>query len=478
MSTTGPLDPAAAGRPADRGRGGSPAAVVLAVARAPFTGRAWRELLFCAIEVPLGLCVLVFPIALMAVPLAVVLLLYRGPALGWPAPAHVAGFAAALAGVVAVVVLALLVLPPRIGRGLGAAHRRLAARLLGERIAGPPPPVRRHRGAAGWLGATARDGPGWRAAAYLLVKLPVTAGELYAAFLAAVGLANLTYPFWWPMFRNHPAGTQLRPVAALTPFGSLHIATFPGTFAALAAGAAMLLAAPWLARAVSAADRWLMRGLLGPGRLAQRVADLEQTRAMAVEDSAATLRRLERDLHDGAQVRLATVAMNLGLAREKLGDDASPAVRELVDAAHQGAKDALTDLRNLARGIHPPALDNGLADALATLAAGSAIPAKLTTAIPQRPAPAIETIAYFCAAELLANAAKHSHANTIAIDVTERERMLVLRVSDDGRGGADPARGSGLSGLAQRVRTVDGRLEIASPAGGPTQVTAELPLRA
>jgi signal transduction histidine kinase len=170
--------------------------------------------------------------------------------------------------------------------------------------------------------------------------------------------------------------------------------------------------------------------------------------------------------------------MNLGLAREKLGDDASPAVRELVDAAHQGAKDALVDLRNLARGIHPPALDNGLADALATLAAGSAIPAGLTTAIPHRPAPAIETIAYFCAAELMANAAKHSHANTIAIDVTERDRILVLRVSDDGRGGADPARGSGLSGLAQRVRTVDGRLEIASPPGGPTQVTVQLPLRA
>jgi signal transduction histidine kinase len=486
MGTTGPVNPAAAEPPSGHGPdapgtpGDSPGtlpAAALAIARAPFTGRAWRELLFCAIEVPLGLCVLVFPIALTALPVVVILLLYRGPALGWPAPAHVAGVVAALGGVVIVVVLALLFLAPRIGRGLGAAHRRLAARLLGERIAGPPP-IRRGRGGIGRLGATVRDGPGWRAAAYLLVKLPVTVGEAYAAFFAAAGVANLTYPFWWPLFRNHPPGVGLQPVDALTPFGTLHIATFPGTFAAFAAGAAMLLAAPWLARVVSSADRWLMRGLLGPGRLAQRVADLEQTRTLAVEDSAATLRRLERDLHDGAQVRLATVAMNLGLAREKLGDDASPAVRELVDAAHQGAKEALVDLRNLARGIHPPALDNGLADALATLAAGSAIPAGLTTAIPQRPAPAIETIAYFCAAELLANAAKHSHANAIAIDVTERDRMLVLRVSDDGRGGADPARGSGLLGLAQRVRTVDGRLELASPPGGPTQVTVELPLRA
>jgi signal transduction histidine kinase len=458
MAATGPVNPAAADQPAGRGpggpgrvggslarpgrAGGSPAAPALAVARAPFTGRAWRELLFCAIEVPLGFCVLVFPIALLALPLGV----------------------------------ALLVLAPRIARRLGAAHRRLAARLLGEDIPGPPP-IRRGRGVGGWLGATVRDGPGWRAAAYLLVKLPVTVGELYAVFFAAAGLANLTYPFWWPLFRNHPPDVRLGPVYALTPFGALRIETFPGTFAACAAGAAMVLAAPWAARAVSSADRRLMRGLLGPGRLAQRVADLEQSRALAVDDSAAMLRRLERDLHDGAQVRLATLAMNLGMAREKLGDDASPEVRELVDAAHQGAKEALIDLRNLARGIHPPALDNGLADALATLAASSAIPAGLTAAIPQRPAPAIETISYFCAAELLANAAKHSYANRVTIEVAEHDQMLVLRVGDDGRGGADPARGSGLSGLAQRVRTVDGSLEIASPPGGPTQITVRLPLR-
>ena len=482
MAATGPVNPAAADQPAGRGpgapgrAGGSPAAPALAIARAPFTGWAWRELLFCAIEVPLGFCVLVFPIALAGLPLAVTLLVHGGQRLADPAPAHPGAVVTVFGGVVLAAALALLVLAPRIARRLGVAHRRLAARLLGEDIPGPAP-IRRGRGVAGWLGATVRDGPGWRAAAYLLVKLPVTVGELYAAFFAAAGLANLTYPFWWPLFRNHPPGVRLGPVYALTPFGALRIETFPGTFAACAAGVAMVLAAPWAARAVSSADRWLMRGLLGPGRLAQRVADLEQSRALAVDDSAATLRRLERDLHDGAQVRLATLAMNLGMAREKLGDDASPEARELVDAAHQGAKEALIDLRNLARGIHPPALDNGLADALATLAASSAIPAGLTAAIPQRPAPAIETIAYFCAAELLANAAKHSYANRVTIEVAEHDQMLVLRVGDDGRGGADPARGSGLSGLGQRVSTVDGCLEIASPPGGPTRVTVRLPLR-
>jgi signal transduction histidine kinase len=259
----------------------------------------------------------------------------------------------------------------------------------------------------------------------------------------------------------------------------VHIATYPGTFLAFAAGVAMVLAAPWVTRAVVLSDRWLLHGLLGPGRLAARVRDLERTRALAVDDTAALLRRVERDLHDGAQIRLATLAMHLGMAREKLADAPDvTAARELVDAAHRDAKDALAELRDLARGIHPPVLDNGLADALATMAASSAIPVELTSDIPERPTPAIETIAYFCAAELLANAAKHSNATTIRILAAGRDGMLLLSVSDDGTGGADPAGGSGLSGLAQRVRTVDGRLEITSPRGGPTRITAELPLRA
>jgi len=276
---------------------------------------------------------------------------------------------------------------------------------------------------------------------------------------------------------------RLSPVVAATPFPgrALHIGTYPGTFAAFGIGVIMVLAAPWVTRAVVAADRWLLRGLLGQGRLAERVRDLEQTRALAVDDAAALLRQVERDLHDGAQIRLATLAMHLGMAREKLGDDGQPldvaAARELVDAAHRGAKDALAELRDLARGIHPPVLDNGLADALATLAASSAIPVELATDIPARPTPAIETIAYFCAAELLANAAKHSRAGRIGLRATGRDGTLLLSVTDDGAGGADPG-GGGLSGLTQRVSTVDGRLEIASPAGGPTRVTVRLPLRA
>jgi signal transduction histidine kinase len=171
--------------------------------------------------------------------------------------------------------------------------------------------------------------------------------------------------------------------------------------------------------------------------------------------------------------------MNLGMAREKLDADDDATVRELIDSAHRNAVDALADLRDLARGIHPPVLDAGLASALATLAASSAVPASVSADIAQRPAPAIETIAYFCAAELIANATKHSYANEIKINIyTERSGLLHLDVGDDGIGGADASRGSGLAGLAQRVSTVDGRIEVSSPPGGPTVVTVLLPLKA
>jgi signal transduction histidine kinase len=469
MGTIGRVS-ATTASPSPGSRAGGPAALARPLLLGPFTRRARRELLFCLAGIPLGLCVLVVPYLGVGVALAVALLT-PGDDLTW-----VAGVAAILA------LLGLVALATRIGRGVGGVHRRLAARLLDERVA-PPPPRRPGRGVLGRLGAGLRDGPGWRAVAYQLLKLPAAFLEGYAAYLWLGGLVNLTYPFWWGLFRNHPPGVTLGPVLAASPFPgrTLHITTFAGTFAAFAVGAAMLLAAPWVTRAVVSADRRLLRGLLGPGRLAQRVRDLEHTRALAVDAAAARLRRVERDLHDGAQVHLATLAMHLGMAKEKLGHDGDPPdvarARELLDAAHRGAKDALGELRDLARGIHPPVLDNGLEDALATLAATSAIPVELRCDLPERPAPAIETIAYFCAAELLANAAKHSHATLVTIQAAGRDGMLVLSVGDEGVGGADPARGSGLSGLSQRVRTVDGRLEVASPPGGPTRITIQLPLR-
>jgi signal transduction histidine kinase len=221
-----------------------------------------------------------------------------------------------------------------------------------------------------------------------------------------------------------------------------------------------------------------------------RVRELEHSRARVVDDSAARLRRIERDLHDGAQAQMVAVAMKLGLAREKLGgtiagttvDGTAQAdlvrVLELVEAAHRGAKEAITELRDLARGIHPPVLDQGLGAALATLAARSEVPVELLVDLPERPSAGIETIAYFCAAELLTNVAAHSGAPHATLEASHVHGLLQVRVSDDGCGGARLEERGGLAGLADRVRAVDGRLQVCSPPGGPTVVAIELPTHA
>jgi signal transduction histidine kinase len=212
---------------------------------------------------------------------------------------------------------------------------------------------------------------------------------------------------------------------------------------------------------------------------AERARELQERRARAVDESAARLRQIERDLHDGAQVRLAALAMTLGEIKENLeqgtDDDRTLA---LAGAAHQNAKDTLAELRDLARGIHPPVLDRGLGAALGILAGTSAIPVELTVTVTERPSPAIEAIAYFCAAELLANATKHSGASRVTISLREQESGLLMSVADDGAGGARLVPAGGLAGLLERVQTVDGRLEVDSPPGGPTIVTVELPRHA
>ncbi|MEV4619890.1 sensor domain-containing protein [Asanoa sp. NPDC049573] len=434
--------------------------------RAPFTTLALRQAVFCVAGVAGALAVLAVPASVPA--LGAFVLWASGALATRPTPT-----VAPLFLVLFPLTLALLVvLAAPIGRAMGAAQRSLAARLLGVRVDPPPPrPSKR-------LGALVADGPGWRAVGYGLLKVPLAIPAGYGAFCYVFGLVNLSYPVWWPLFRNHPPGTTLGPVRALTPFGTLGTRTFAGTFLIAAAGLAMLYVAPWLMRAATALEVAAMRRLLGPRRLAERVRQLQVTRAQAIDDAAAMMRRLERDLHDGTQIRLATLAMNLGMATEKLGADGPPPdlaqARELVVLAHRGAKDALADLRDLVRGIHPPVLDNGLGDALATLATSSAIPVAVDVDLPDRPAPAIETIAYFCAAELLANAAKHSRASRVGLGVVGAGGRLTLTVEDDGVGGADPA-GPGLSGLARRLAVVDGRIRVDSPPGGPTRVGIELP---
>ena len=426
------------------------------VLQAPLTRRTRRELLYCGVGGLAGVAGFWITLVLLA--------------LGLTVSASVLG---------TVVGLLLITVTLRLSRRLGSLHRRLSNRLLGLQVEAPPR-FQPGTGVLGRLDRRLRDRAAWRAIWYSLVKLPVSFVQLYAVVLIVCGLVDLCYPVVWLLFRDHPGGNPA-PLAALQPLpfgGSIKVYSFPGTYLAALLGAVCVVAGAWVVRGINAGDRALVRGLLGPSTMAERVSELERTRTLAVEDSAAALRRVERDLHDGAQMRLAALAMNLGMAREKLDED-DATVRELIDAAHRNAVDALADLRDLARGIHPPVLDNGLGSALDSLAASSAIPASVTASIGLRPAPAIETIAYFCAAELIANATKHSYANQITVNIsTERAGLLRLDVSDDGVGGADVTRGSGLSGLVQRVSTVDGRIDVSSPPGGPTVVTVVLPMKA
>ena len=222
--------------------------------------------------------------------------------------------------------------------------------------------------------------------------------------------------------------------------------------------------------AIHAAVNYAARG----SRLARRVDVLEATRSGAVDAQDAELRRIERDLHDGAQARLVALGMSLGLAEQKLATDPEGA-QQLVTEARVGIGEALQELRDLARGIHPPVLaDRGIGAALATLADRSVLPVTVSVALEERLPPAVESAAYFVVAEALANAAKHAGASRIAVRVGRRGDLLEVEIEDDGRGGAD-ASGGGLTGLRRRVEALDGTLAVTSPQGGPTTVRVELP---
>jgi signal transduction histidine kinase len=212
----------------------------------------------------------------------------------------------------------------------------------------------------------------------------------------------------------------------------------------------------------------------GQEELTQRIDVLTNTRAGAVDQQEAELRRIERDLHDGAQARLVALGMTIGMAEQKMKDDPEGA-RELLEEARAGTGQALKELRDLARGIHPPVLaDRGLEAAVIALADGSPLRVVVHAEVPQRPAAPVESAAYFVVAEALTNVAKHASAEHAEVVARIENRVLRVEVRDDGVGGAD-LNGGGLSGLRRRVEALDGTLRVASPAGGPTLIRAEMP---
>ena len=424
------------------------------IIREPFEARSWRELVFFLISSAL---------------------------------AYATAFAMAVlagAGVLLSVVLigiVLLAAGLRLARGSGRWQRVLAGQLLGEEIS-EPEPFSPRPGFFGWLRAAFSDRAAWASVAYVVAKVPFTIfGVWFALSVWFESLLALASPF-----------TGQTGIDRFGLFGRLFghgfgggPITLGGRIGVFLTGAVLLFVAPWTMRLVVDLDRRMMQFLLGPGAAASRVRSLEESRSKTLDVATETLRRIERNLHDGTQAQLVALAMRLGQAKDKLdhlpGTEVSEdiaAVRALVDEAHRGAKEAITDLRDLARGIHPPALDTGLENALATLAARSSVPTEVSVSIPSRPSPAIEAITYFCAAELLANVAQHAQASRATVTCAQHRPWLRLAVRDNGSGGASVNRvgaSSGLAGLTERITAVDGHISIASPLGGPTAVTIDLP---
>jgi signal transduction histidine kinase len=364
--------------------------------------------------------------------------------------------------------LPVLGLTLRLTDWFGRGERARFALLLGVRIPAWPAGTRagyRWGLVPRWRMFTERAT--WGEIGYALLRLPVSAATVVLTLgVWSLGLVALTLPLYAGLLPGGSAsidGTALR--GPLTLAGSV------------AAGLLLLLAAPPLTRGLATADALIAQRLLAvPDDLAARVTELEISRDRVVDAAGAERRRIERDLHDGAQQRLVALAMELGRAKAKFGDDIDGA-RDLVDQAHAEAKAALAELRELVRGVHPPVLtDRGLDAALSGLAARCPVPVLMNVDVPVRPKASVEAVAYFLVAEALTNVAKHARASQVNVVVEGHgfPGTLTIVISDDGIGGADLA-GQGLSGLASRVAGVDGSLAVESPSGGPTIISAVLP---
>jgi signal transduction histidine kinase len=419
------------------------------VLRAPVEGRTWREFGYLLVGLPLS--TLYFSLAITGISLGAGLLVTF---LGVPV----------LAGVLAMC------------RGFGMVERARARGMLRADIADPAPVRPRKPGAMAAIGAVLKNGSAWRHVLYSVIHFPwAVFAFVLALTLWTCGWTLLLYPLWhlvFPGFTDEPGLLVFQNGDYTYYLDSTTRIALSGV-----AGLLLTLATPWVIRGLATVDRTLVSGLLGRSRLDDRVHELESGRGVVLDTAAADLRRIERDLHDGAQARLVSLAMDLGLAKEKLAEDPQAAAR-MVDEAHGEVKIALQELRDLARGIHPAVLtDRGLDAALSSVASRCAVPVRVAVDLPARPVAAIEGIAYFTVSELLQNVSKHAGAGSASVDVWKSGERLLIRVADDGRGGASAAAGTGLAGLAERLDAVDGVFVVDSPEGGGTVVTAELPWR-
>ncbi len=353
-------------------------------------------------------------------------------------------------------------------RGMAALERSRIAALLGETIADPVPPLR-SRGPWRRLVERVRSRDRWREIAYHLLALPRSVLTYLVAAVVWCGSAALLL---LPLYVSALPGDTAK-------FWLFEVSQGPAAAATALVGlAGLLLVAPWVTMALARLDLATARWLLAPRRrddLGEQVTRLETSRAAAVDSAEAERRRIERDLHDGAQQRLVALAMGLGTARERMEADPEGG-RQLVADAHEEAKAALKEIRDLVRGIHPVILeDRGLDAALSAVVARSPVPVTLNVEVAERPPAVVESTAYFVVTEALTNVARHAHATRAAVNIARAGDRLVVEVRDDGVGGADPAGGSGLQGLRDRVTALGGSMHLVSPPGGPTTLLVDVP---
>jgi signal transduction histidine kinase len=432
----------------------APAAVQNPVARAlraPFEARTWRETLHLILNMPVG--IVTFTVI-------------------------VTGFSTGLGLLVTLIGIPIILLTIYVSRGMGAIERARARAFLGTDVPRPyraDPP-----GDTWWRVPLARviDPATWLEVGYHLFLLPFGILTFTVVVTAwSLGLAFLSLPLYaWAL----PDGARIGWVVTASRSGvsSLYrgwLIDGPLEYAlAVLIGVAIVLLTPWIVRGLATVNQYVVRGMIGSDVFA-RERTLTESRAAAVDLAAEDRRRIERDLHDGVQQRLVTLAMDLGRAREKLDTDPDRA-KALVTEAHEEAKLAIGEVRDLARGIHPAVLsDRGLDAALSSLAARSTVPVEMHVDVTERPPASVEAAAYFVVAEALTNVAKHAGASRAVVTVRRGGDRLTVQVQDDGVGGAIVEDGSGLAGLRDRVRALDGELHLLSPQGGPTVLMAEIP---
>jgi signal transduction histidine kinase len=389
----------------------------------------------------------------------------------------VAGFTTGVSTLVVWIGLPILVGTLYAARGLAAVERRAAHWATGREL--PPHhyrPARGHRVARRLLVALL-DPQSWRDLLHCVVAFPVRVAAFSIAVSWAIGgLGSTLYVLWeWSLPRSegyYHNGLFGLITGSSTRLGDIALNT--------AIGVLMLLSLPWVVRGLVAAQAGLARGLLTnqTAALRARTEQLAAGRRAAVQAEAQTLRRLERDIHDGPQQRLVRLNMDLEAAARRLDDDPDRA-RPLIDEALEQSREALSELRALSRGIAPPILaDRGLGAALAAAAARCPVPVSLHASLPgdERLTTAVENTAYFVVAEALTNIAKHSRATHCTVTISTDGELVLIQVRDNGCGGAHLGKGHGLAGLADRLASVDGEFDVVSPSGGPTVLTAQIPL--